>query len=865
MHTFVAPLRPARHLLRLASALATLSIAPLGYAATYYVSPTGNNNNNGTVSTSPWQTLAKVNATTFAAGDTILFQGGQTFAGTLTPRGNGTSAARITFGSYGTGRATLDSAASGGLVLNGNDYLTIQDLAFRGNWQNTAYTAVQNAANIAIGARLYGTVTFIDVLRCEVSGYGSFGLEVQTASNQIRVLDSALHDNKDTGIEFRSLTGKSRHQNVRIADTRVYKNRGYATPNSSGNGIRLAKANGAVIDRCVAWENGKECTTTGGGPVGIWSWQSNNVVIQNSIAYRNGNAGSYDGGGFDIDGGNTNCLLQYNYSFENEGAGYLVAAYQGSTVRNAVIRYNVSINDATLGTPRNQGSIHIWNAAGNAATAIQDVFIYGNTVVQSVGPDCLRTADSAYTNVQVSNNLFLVANGCQTTNIQQTSGVTLRGNLYHAADATANPRIVWGGASYASLPAFRSATGQETLSAQPVGLNVDPLLAGAALTGPAPFLTNPATLAADLAAYRLQTSSPAIDAGLNLATLLGTTTTGTGPAIAHPGPRDFFGTTVKQLAAFDIGAHESTSYAAAAPVITAEQTIYTVIGTPFSHALQASANPTSWTLVSGAVPAGVSFNSSTGTLAGTPPAAASATLGFTATNATGTSAAQTVAYSANPPDALLAYEAFDYPAGAGQLAGKTGGIGFPSAWDSGANAIATPGSTYASGADTLAVAGARAVLQDGVASHRALPSLYSNGTYWLAFIARSNAPGSFWGGVSLFQGSNERLFIGQRYAAATWGLERAGGTGVSSSASSGTSSFIVVKIVLKSGADDIYLWVNPSLAAAPADSAATQLLGVADFAFDRLRLQHGLGAGQTLDLDEIQLGGTFRDVAPLAP
>src|SRR5262249_55044824 len=43
---------------------------------TFYVSPTGNDANNGTDPLTPWKTLAKVNATVFAPGDTILFQRG---------------------------------------------------------------------------------------------------------------------------------------------------------------------------------------------------------------------------------------------------------------------------------------------------------------------------------------------------------------------------------------------------------------------------------------------------------------------------------------------------------------------------------------------------------------------------------------------------------------------------------------------------------------------------------------------------------------------------------------------------------------------------------------------------------------------
>src|SRR6266436_280556 len=49
----------------------------------YYVSPNGNDANNGTSRSTAWKTVAKVNASSFKAGESILFEGGETFAGTL--------------------------------------------------------------------------------------------------------------------------------------------------------------------------------------------------------------------------------------------------------------------------------------------------------------------------------------------------------------------------------------------------------------------------------------------------------------------------------------------------------------------------------------------------------------------------------------------------------------------------------------------------------------------------------------------------------------------------------------------------------------------------------------------------------------
>jgi len=78
-------------------------ISSLVSATTYYVSSAGNDNANGTSTSTSWATLSKVNAHTFVAGDNILFNRGDTWYGTLTISQSGTSNSRIIFGAYGSG------------------------------------------------------------------------------------------------------------------------------------------------------------------------------------------------------------------------------------------------------------------------------------------------------------------------------------------------------------------------------------------------------------------------------------------------------------------------------------------------------------------------------------------------------------------------------------------------------------------------------------------------------------------------------------------------------------------------------------------------------------------------------------------
>ncbi len=135
-HTTLKPMKISTLLPRLAFGIFSAFAA---HAATYYVSPDGNDSANGTSPETAWRTVAKVNNTTFAAGDQILFEGGREFSGTsLTPRNgvNGTAASPVVFSSYGEGRATIriTSTTGHGADVTSRNYVHLKNLIFQGPW-----------------------------------------------------------------------------------------------------------------------------------------------------------------------------------------------------------------------------------------------------------------------------------------------------------------------------------------------------------------------------------------------------------------------------------------------------------------------------------------------------------------------------------------------------------------------------------------------------------------------------------------------------------------------------------------------------------------------------------------------------------
>jgi hypothetical protein len=83
-----------------------LGLSGVASGTTYYVSSSsGSDSNSGTSSATAWKTIAKLNGSTFAAGDSILLKRGDYWNESLVPPSAGASGSPITFDAYGTGAA----------------------------------------------------------------------------------------------------------------------------------------------------------------------------------------------------------------------------------------------------------------------------------------------------------------------------------------------------------------------------------------------------------------------------------------------------------------------------------------------------------------------------------------------------------------------------------------------------------------------------------------------------------------------------------------------------------------------------------------------------------------------------------------
>ena len=286
-------------------------------SASFFVSVSGSDANAGTSADAPWQTISRVNGRALEPGDSVLFEGGATFEGTLRldAGDSGTPEQPVVVGSYGDGRATIRSGAATAVGVYNTSGLVVRDLVLTGDGVG---------ANGSDGVQVYTDRAGDDrpghvrLENLDVSGYGGWGVSIggwngpDAGWRDVRVTHSALHDNGKGGLVTYAQAGRPNEQ-VYVGHVRAFDNHGTSSATErSGDGILLANVDGANVEHSVAHGNGALNFNASSGPVGIWAWESNAVVLQFNESFDNRTGGDADGGGFDFDGGVTDSVMQYN-------------------------------------------------------------------------------------------------------------------------------------------------------------------------------------------------------------------------------------------------------------------------------------------------------------------------------------------------------------------------------------------------------------------------------------------------------------------------------------------------------------------------------------------------------------------------
>lgn len=498
-------------------------------ARSYYVSPDGDDDNDGRSPGQAWRSLARADARAFEPGDRLLLRGGGRFPGSLKLGEDeaGRADRPVVVSSYGGGRATIVADNTPGLSVHNTAGVEIRELAIvGGNGAYTSHGGVHVYSDRPDGERL----RHVSVAEVEVSGF-HIGIQIGSASRttgfqEVRIRDSVLRNNKDIGLlaygpatHEEAPTGYA-HEDVVVSGVEAHHNAGdpHAADRHTGNGIVFGSVRGGRIQDSSAHDNGAHASTEAGeGPIGIWSYDSTDLLMEHNRSYRNHTGSRVDGAGFGLDSNVSDSTVQYNLAFGNDGPGFHAYTSKKNDAHNDnVFRFNLSSNDARKWPEK--GAIHVH---GNVMHGLQ---VYNNTVVMTdavrAGPAVRVTAEGR--NMTFRNNILVTDSPLLIVADKAfgTGQALWQGNDYYS---TAGRGVVqWGGKTYSGLAEWRSSTGQEMTDGRKSGFEADPCFRG----GKAPVVNE-----ASDAALLVPVCDALADKGLDLRSLFG----------IDAGGQDYFG------------------------------------------------------------------------------------------------------------------------------------------------------------------------------------------------------------------------------------------------------------------------------------------------------------------------------------
>ncbi|MDO7883440.1 right-handed parallel beta-helix repeat-containing protein [Antiquaquibacter soli] len=523
----------------MAASLAAVAAPAAAVPTTYYVDAVaGDNNAAGTTTSSAWKTLAKVNATTFQPGDSILFKSGQTWNGQLHPLGSGTSGSPITISSYGTGSKPLINGASlpsgwgtgAAVYLVNQQYWTISGLAVKSNsgvdnfgGLNEADWKLQRHGILVYnnGAGTLGGITITNNTVSDVNGcftcqgieaHSNGGIVVRAEQENDSFSGVSIDHNSVSnvgrgGIVFwdestgLSLTDWVIDQPLLSTGVKVEDN---TVSTIDSDGVLVLGTYNAMLQRNVVANAGQRTieNSTTAPSAGLWPTRSIGAVVQYNEVYGTLTHGT-DGQGFDVDLASIDTLVQYNYSHDNEGGFLLMMAGASS---NLTVRNNLSVNDGYGG----EKGIFTFSYGVPINTEIYNNTIYVKSGLASKIMYC-DGCDGSTGGAWSFRNNIVVNNGSGGYTYPNTAGAVFDYNVFYGNHPSSEP-------------------------ADPHKLTSNPLLVSPSTTAP--------TGLTSVAGYTISSTSPA---------------KGSGTLIVGNGGKDYFGNVLSPTAVPSRGFHEANT------------------------------------------------------------------------------------------------------------------------------------------------------------------------------------------------------------------------------------------------------------------------------------------------------------------
>lgn len=374
-------------------------LAASANAATYYVSTSGNDANNGAQST-PFATISHA-AGIVQAGDTVYVRGG-VYNGLVRISSKGTSAAHIAFRAYPGELPVIDgtgTAASTDLVV----FSSAQYVDFSG-------FEVRNGTKIGIciypGSFLTisGNNVHNNVRNGIWAGYSTFGTTSDITITGNTVTNNVLENQNHTmSGGWAQAVGTQNANRVTITNNKIYDN--------DGEGIAFVLSDGGVAKGNEVYDNYS---------VEIYLDNAQTTTVDGNLAYSTGNSRYYRGG------------------YPASGIGTANESYSTTNPLNTLTIVNNIVSNSKYG-------FYYSNEANGGG--LQNVTVANNTFYKGA-VSLLWIASAAHSGSFVENNVFDQV-GNTMTNVAG-AGVTYRNNDWYggtagsaagAGDVIADPRL----------------------------------------------------------------------------------------------------------------------------------------------------------------------------------------------------------------------------------------------------------------------------------------------------------------------------------------------------------------------------------------------------------------------------------------
>jgi hypothetical protein len=325
--------------------------------------------NDGMSEAKPLKSLVALSKHFFQRGDVILLKSGSVFSGSLIINGKGTEEYPIRIGAYGTGNAPkIDGSGDKAVTLRASNIIM----------DGIEVTNPYGLYGIYITTLTYGESENITVKNCNIHdvdinerqfdfiGGGGIAAVAKRAQptwfKNINITDNTIKNVNRCAVVITGAWGwkygYGEFQYV-MNDYKGDADGWWPTlnPTISGNSIDGARgdavliqcAKDALIERNTVYNS---CSSTKDhakqAMVAVWTISSLDSVIQyNEVGYTK--RPSADGEAFDTDHSDVNCIIQYNYSHNNEGGFVLLCNKKTGLgqAKNATVRYNLSVNDGS--------------------------------------------------------------------------------------------------------------------------------------------------------------------------------------------------------------------------------------------------------------------------------------------------------------------------------------------------------------------------------------------------------------------------------------------------------------------------------------------------------------------------------------